>query len=320
MVYFGVKAVILGDFLLKEPICSYSNGYKVSIFLEDGIYKISLIKIIPNESPLQIRYRISNDTSSIVIPDDADYQDYIKQLQIIESLGGFNYGINKVLYHETMELTWYIGKEVFRDLSIIYSVKKEYNLPNKKILSQSCLSSILLLKRLIPDSIIPYNYYREAYEYFQNEQYRQAYLHFYMLLEFCFSNGKTRKNDQVESFENNIELIFAILDTLNTLYEHNIEIYNWIHSKLQSDDKEISLNNILKLLFDYRGMLAHGIKRSAKYVFDEKSLRPITIFIWQICFMVCGNMQVYCMSSKEITEKRLKERISNLKSKLSLQL
>ncbi len=318
-IYFGVKAVILGDFVLKNPICSYSSGYQVSIFIEEGTYKISLIKIVPNESPLQIRYTIRDDSSDPITPDESVYQDYIKQLQQIEALGGFHYGITKILYRETLELTWYTGKDVFQDLSIICSIKKQYKSPKKKFLSQSNLSSILLLKRLIPDALIPYNYFREANEYLNNEQYRQAYLHFYMLLEFCFSNGKTRQNDQVAEFEKNIELRFAMLDTLNTFNKQYNEAYNWIQSKIIADYKVFSLTNILKLLFAYRGRLAHGIKRSAEYVFDDRSLHHITVFIGQVCFMICGNMQVYCMSSKEFTEKRLAERISNIKNELGLQ-
>ena len=73
------------------------------------------------------------------------------------------------------------------------------------------------------------------------------------------------------------------------------------------------------MLFDYRGILAHGIERSAKYVFDDRNLRQITIFISLICYLVCGNMQVYCMLSKEDIEKRLTERISELQDKLELQ-
>lgn len=57
-------------------------------------------------------------------------------------------------------------------------------------------------------------YFREANGYLKDEQYRQAYLHFYMLLEYCFANGKTRRNGQIEKFEKSIELRLALLNTL----------------------------------------------------------------------------------------------------------
>lgn len=319
--YFGVKAVITGDFVLTEPIKTYSDGYQVSIFMEDGAYKISLIKAVPIDSPLQIKLNNNSSDSIVLELDDAAYKDYIKQLQQIESLGGFHYGITKILYKETLELIWYTGKELFQELSIIYSMKKEYQLPQKKILSQKNLSSILFLKKQIPNALIPYNYFREANGYLKNEQYRQAYLHFYMLLEFCFSpGGNTTKKIQVENFEDSIELSLALLNTLEICKENNNRLFDWIRAEvLTNKKKDFSLGNILNMLFDYRGILAHGIERSAKYVFDDRSLRQITLFISMICYLVCGNMQVYCMSSKEYIAKRLNERISELKDKLGLQ-
>lgn len=29
MIYFGIKARIIGDFVLKEPIFTHSNGYQI---------------------------------------------------------------------------------------------------------------------------------------------------------------------------------------------------------------------------------------------------------------------------------------------------
>lgn len=44
--YFGLKAVVKGDFILKEPIKAYNNGFEISLFIEDDVYKISIIKKI----------------------------------------------------------------------------------------------------------------------------------------------------------------------------------------------------------------------------------------------------------------------------------
>ena len=37
--YFGLKAVVNGDFVLKEPIKSYNNGFEISLFIEDVFTK-----------------------------------------------------------------------------------------------------------------------------------------------------------------------------------------------------------------------------------------------------------------------------------------
>ena len=48
--YFGLKAVVKGDFILKEPIKAYNKGFEISLFIEDGVYKISIIVFLPRSS------------------------------------------------------------------------------------------------------------------------------------------------------------------------------------------------------------------------------------------------------------------------------
>ena len=81
-----------------------------------------------------------------------------------------------------------------------------------------------------------------------------------------------------------------------------------------------TLKNVFKYLYQQRGILAHGSLRSAMYVSNEDDLQIITIFINQICFIVCGNMQVYCMSSEDFKKKRLSERCEMLKSELKISM
>ena len=42
VLYFGVQAVVVGDFYLKAPISTHTHGFKVFISIEDGVYKILL--------------------------------------------------------------------------------------------------------------------------------------------------------------------------------------------------------------------------------------------------------------------------------------
>lgn len=317
MMYFGIKAIIIGDFVLKDPIFTHSNGFKIFIYFEDGNYKISVIKSIPENSPLQLHYKISEEFKGPIVPDEKAYVDYIRLLQDIEALGGLNYGITKIFYRETLELSWYSGKEVFQDLKVICSLKKHYNIPKKKILLQSNLSSIVFLNKQIPNAKIPYTYYREANGFLQNQEYRLAYLHFFMLLEFCFTLH-TKEKDVITDFLGSVDLNLALLSTLHSTKEHTKEIYDWIKDAVTKQFQAFDLRTIYKSLFSYRGKLAHGSKRSSSFLFNEEDLRSITIFIGHICFTVCGNMQVYCMSSDEYNRRRKFERIEKYKTDLNL--
>lgn len=232
--FFGIKALIVGDFILKEPICTYAKGYKVSIFIEDGKYKISVIKLIPNDSPLQIHYKVSGEFTGPIAPDESTYEDYIKLLQDIEALGGLNYGITKIFYRETLELCWYTGTDIFQNLNLICSLQRKYTPSKKKVLSQSNLSSILLLKKLVPEAKVPYTYYREANVFLQNQEYRLAYVHFFMLLEFCFTTH-TKEKEVISDFIGSAELNLALLDTLKTTKDCFAEVYENVKIKSLKD-------------------------------------------------------------------------------------
>lgn len=318
--YFGLKAVVKGDFILEEPIKAYNNGFEISLFIEDGVYKISIIKKISKDSPLSLKYNEANQGADIIVPDESHYRDYIQLLQSIESIGGYHYNVSKIYYKDTLELIWLSGEEMFKNLEPEFSIRKRYKPHRKKVLSQSNLSSILLLNRIIPDASIPYNYFREANNYLHNREYRLAYLHFYMIIEYCYANGKYEQNAQISEYLQSIELCFAVLDSLATIKNEIPLQYSWLEREVKNKYSLFTLKNILKYIYQQRGTLAHGSGRSAKYVFNEDDLHNITVFISQICLLVCGNMQVYCMSSTDSKKKRLSERFEILKTKLGINI
>ena len=267
-----------------------------------------------------MKYNEANQGADIIVPDESNYRDYIQQLQSIESIGGYHYNVSKIYYKETLELMWLSGEEMFKNLELVFSVRKRYKPHQKKILSQSNLSSILLLNRIIPDASIPYNYFREANNYLHNREYRLAYLHYYMIIEYCYANGKFEQNAQISEYLQSIELCFAVLDSLATIKNEIPLQYSWLEREVKNKYSLFTLKNILKYIYQQRGILAHGSLRSAKYVFNDDELHNITIFISQICMLICGNMQVYCMSSEESKKKRLSERLEILKTKLGINI
>lgn len=318
VLYFGVKAVVKGDFCLNTPIFTHTHGFKVFLFIEDGVYKISLLKRVDTSDTLKIK-EIQNEQYFIFLtPEEESYNKYIQLLQHIEAIGSFNYGIRKILYHDTLELSWYIGGKVFDDLERISNAKQQFKQPKPKILSQSNLSSIVLLEREMPEAIIPYNFYREGMNYFRNCEYRLAYLHFYMILEYCFIKGNNySEKNQIAEYEQNTDVEFAVLDTIKLLKEQDKDKFHWLTSTVRGRFQEFTLKNILKLLFRYRGEVAHGTKKCGEYSFDDTELSEITKFIHLVCLTICGNMQVYCKSFTSCKDTRLPQRVEELKKDLA---
>jgi len=316
VLYFGLKAEIEGYFFLKEPIVTHSKGFQISIFSEGEVYKISLIKNIENNDAL--KYKYDKKSNLLTIPDDKDMIEYIQLFQNIESIGGYNYGIKKIRYQDALEFVWYEGNQFFQNLEPILSAKRKFTAPRKKILSQNNLSSVLLLERVMPDAKVPYNFYREASNFYDKHEYRLAYLHYYMILEYCFIKGNNFSEvTQISQYENNIDVVFAILDTLKMYRDRDIAQFNWLTKIVKDRFGSFSLKNILKFLFRYRGEIAHGTKKAGQYLTDERELTNITSFIHLIALTICGNMQVYCEAFTKCKNARLSQRIEDLKKDLA---
>lgn len=318
VLYFGVQAVVVGDFYLKAPISTHTHGFKVFISIEDGVYKILLLKKVDAFDRLKIKGIINNEYSLFLVPEEKAYDNYIQLLHHIEAIAGFNYGIRKILYQDTLELLWYVGNPVFENLTRISIAKQQFKQPKLRFLSESNLSSIVLLERVMPEAIIPYNFYREAMNYLTKREYRLAYLHFYMILEYCFisDNNFTWKNESY-TFEHNLDIEFAILQTIKLYKDHSFDDFEWLTKSVRDRFKYFTVGNVLKLLFRYRGEIAHGTKKSGHYSFNESELADITRFIHQICLTICGNMQVYCEAFTKSKNERLPARRDVLKMDLN---
>lgn len=327
--YFGITTTIIGSFHIDQTVTTHYKGFQVSIFEENGTYKISFIKRVTRDSPLQIKYRGKANDLKPVVPDESDYADYLDLLKHFEALGGFNYGIRQVDYRETLQLTWYIGGDVFQNLEPILSFSKVYPKPKLKRFTQSNLSSIFLLHKIIPEGIIPYNFFREASEYYNRDEFRQAYLHYYLILEYCFSNGKTALKQQIDAFLNNNDFILALLQTIKCFYDNDKPSYDAFYDEVIKLDAQknqsikdyipvFSIETITRLLYDTRGRLAHGTGRVKPYIFNEALLQNTTRFISSMCFSVCGNMQVYASAFTQKKDEYVSNNISKLRKYLNL--
>lgn len=327
--YFGISSTIIGDIHIDNTVTTHYKGFQVSIFDENGTYRISFIKRVNSDSPLKIKYSGNTNNLQPVVPDESAYAEYLDLLKHFEALGGFNYGIREVNYRETLQLTWYIGGAEFQNLEPILSFSKLYPKPKLKQFTQSNLSSIFLLHKIIPEGIIPYNFFREASEYLNRGEFRQAYLQYYLILEYCFSNGKTSLKQQIDAFLHNNDFILALLQTIKCFHDNDKASYDALYDEVIKLDAQknqsitnytpvFSIETITRLLYDTRGRLAHGTGRVKPYIFNEALLRNITHFISSMCFSVCGNMQVYASAFTQKKDEYVNNNISQLKECLNL--
>ena len=314
-VIFTAKTVIEGNFVLKEPIQILYCLHKIDLYFEGGMYMLSVSKEINMEYSDLVELSRNEGKASFA----TNINKYLdsKMLDIfrnIEVYGGFQHGIMKVYYNEYLDLSW-IDKAKNK---VLFSMRKSLNKQKKVLITSDNFSKLMSDKTFIPESKVPYNFFREANSYLDKLDYISAYIHFYMILEYCFAKGKFSA-EQKKNFKKSDMLKYAVLSTINMMKERNYDLYLEIKQECTDKHKELNFDSLIDIMYHYRGDLSHAMKR-AVYEENQKSVKPITIFISSVCFFVCGNMKVYCRKfvSDETKKHRVNEHIKRLELQLGL--
>lgn len=186
-VIFTAKTVIEGNFVVKEPIQILYCLHKIDLYLEGGMYMLSVSKEINMEhSDLVELYRNGGKVSFATNTNKYLDSKMLDIFRNIEVYGGFQYGIMKVYYNEYLDLSW-IDKAKNK---VLFSMRNSLNKTEKGINYYSDnFSKLMSDKAFIPEAKVPYNLFREANSYLNKLDYISTYIHFYMILEYCFAKG-----------------------------------------------------------------------------------------------------------------------------------
>ena len=312
-IIFTAKTVIDGNFVLKEPVQVLYCLHKISLYLEGRMYMLSVSKEISIEYSDLVELSRNGEKASFTMNIDK-YLDS-RMLDIfrnIEVYGGFQHGIMKVYYNEYLDLSW-IDKA---KNEVLFSMRKSLNKQKKALITSDNFSRLMLDKTFIPEAKVPYNFFREANSYLDKLDYISAYIHFYMILEYCFAEGKFSA-EQKKNFRKSDMLKFAVLSTINMIKEQNYNLYLETQQICTDKHKELNFDSLIDIMYCYRGELSHATKR-AVYEENQELVKPITLFISSVCFFVCGNMKVYC--KKFVPEETRKHRVNEHIKRLELQL
>ena len=315
-IIFTAKTFIEGNFILKEPVQVLYCFYKINMYIDNGLYILSVTKETDIEDSDLIELS-KNEEKSFFIANIDKYLDS-RTLDIfrnIEAYGGFQHGITKVYHNEYLDLSW-IDKSTNKEL---FSIRTTLNKRKKVLITNDNLSKLMFDKTFIPEAKVPYNFFREASSYLDKIDYVSAYIHFYMILEYCFAEGKCA-TEQKKKFKKSKMLKFAVLSTIGLIKEKNDKLYWEIKQECSKRDKKLNFDSLIDIMYNYRGELSHATKR-AVYEENPELVRPITTFISFVCFRVCGNMKVYCKKfvSEETRIHRLNEHIQELEKELNLE-
>lgn len=309
-----VTAEVKGDIFLKEKISTQFYIYTFNVFKENESFFISVEKSVSNY--LDDIPKASFDESNhfvINIPETQTYSDMVDWLKRIEAFGSFNIGIKKILYEEA-EVTWIPETIEEEKILSIKSYKVTRGGQNSKYLRLSDFQDTLFYSKRIDKNYIPFSYFRLGASFFDEEEYYLSYINYFMMIEFLYGNGKTKKRETIIEFGKSDILVLSILMTINTfpIGDPNLE---WLKNECRKKQKEYNVEGLIFILVDHRGMIAHGSKRrSGMYRDNPNLLRPISFILGMICRYVCEYIQILSNMPKEQVNAFLKNRISEMKS------
>lgn len=312
-----ISAEIDGDFLLKDRIDAKLQPYEFSVFLKDGKRYISVTKPIKDYMECAPKMYNKDGILHIEATKPDIYKDMEEWLYYIEAMGAFNFAVSKIHIDE-LEVNWIYDNDEEKGTIPITSLKREKQKRiTEKYVSHNNLFNLIIFRRRLPEAHIPFSYYRQAKAFFDEGNFYFAFINYFMMLEFCFANGKFQKRDITNNFIKSPLLKLCILSAFSMIKDKDRGgNYAWFVSECKLRHKELNFEGIIYILIEYRGLLSHASERSKAYLFDNLKLRPLAFIISMICFLLCGYIQVYCCSSEENKKKMMSERIDELKLKL----
>lgn len=308
-----ICAEVEGLFLLENRVEAKLYPYEFSLFLKDGKRYISVTKPVIDYKKYAPKMYVKDGVPNIEATNPVIYKDMEEWLYYIEAMGSFNFEVSKICINE-LEVNWiYENNDEKGQIPIISHRRKRAERKAKKYVTNSNLSNLVIFRRMLPDAHIPFSYYRQAKAFFDDGNYYFAFINYFMMLEFCFADGKFQKRDVINNFQKSILLKLCILNTISMIKSNNQgENYAWLVSECKSKHKNLDFEGIVYILVEYRGLLSHASERSKKFLFDDIKLRPLAFITSMVCFSLCGYMQVYSCSDEEIKNRMMLERIVNL--------
>lgn len=312
-----ICAEIEGLFLLKDKVDAKLYPYEFSIFKKEGKRYISVTKPVKDYMPYAPKMYFKDGNPTIEATRPEIYKDMAEWLYYIEAMGAFNFEVSKI-HTDELEVNWIYENEYEKGKIPITSLKRnKVEKKVKKYVTNKNLSNLVVFRRMLPDAHIPFTYYRQAKVFFDQNNFYFAFINYFMMLEFCFANGKFQKKDVINNFNKSNLLRLCVLDVISIIKDNDSGgNYAWLVSECESRQKDMNYKTVLFLLVEYRGLLSHASNRSTSFLFNDIKLRPLTFIISIICFVLCGYLQIYSCITEDRKNRMILERIEKLKEKV----
>lgn len=295
-----VQAIIEGGFIINSPVTVKLHPYDLLIFQENNTYFISISKKVADYEKYMTKCIYDNGIPTISLTKYEIYKDIIELLQYIESSGSFNIDIKKIGWDEP-QITWIPEIKEERGIMPLLSHQRNKDKSKKpKLLRSQSLMNILMYRKMLRENHIPFTYYKQAKNLFEEQSYYFAYINYFMMLEYCFGNGKFKKDALLKAFKSSGLLMKSVKTAFELLNKKGSDNNRkWLREECKRRNKNYDENSLIDIFVEYRGIISHACKKSEKYLYNDRELFSITFILSLVCFLVCGNLQISKFMSEE---------------------
>lgn len=314
----ALKAEVMAKWVLTEPVIAKLYPYDFEVYKENDKLWLKVTKPVKDYDEYLPKAFVKNGQMHIQIGKDDVFSDLLDWLQYIEAMGSFNIQIERV-YWDRPTFCWIAEteEEHLKTPLSEYS-RTPQNGKSPKRLTNSNLSNIVIYRRQLKDIYIPFTYFKEGQRFFDNFNYYFAYINFFMMLEYCFADGKFKTADVIKNFKEARLLRMCILEFL-ALNRINIgdKATEALKKECNRRNKQYDVDGLIYLFVMLRGELSHASTKSEGRYRDDNELRPFVVAICCICFLLCGHLQIYGFTNEQGKQESIERNIAKYSEMLS---
>lgn len=315
----ALKAEIIADMVVTEPVTTKLFPYDFEIYKENDKLWLKVSKPIKDYEEYQPKAFVRDGQMHVQIGSNEIFNDLLDWLQYIEAMGAFNIQIERVFWDRPTFCWIAETEEEHLQTPLSEYTRTPQNGKRPKKLTDSNLFNIVVYRRQLKDIYIPFTYFKEGQRFFNHFNYYFAYINFFMMLEYCFADGKFKTAEVIRKFSESRLLRMCVLEFLTTNLVHaNDKTTEALKNECKRRGKPFDVDGLIYLFVMLRGELSHASTKSESRYRDDMELRPFAVAISCICFLVCGHLQIYGFTSErsknELIEKNIEKFSAMLKT------
>lgn len=314
----ALKAEVIASMVLTEPVTAKLYFYDFEIYKEKEKIWLKVSKPVKDYEEFLPKVFTRNGQLHIHIAKGDIFNDLLDWLQYIEAMGSFNIQIDHICWDKPTFCWMPETDEEHKKTPLSEYTRTPNSGKRPQRLTNSNLSNIVIYRRQLKDIYIPFTYFKEGQRFFNNFNYYFAFINFFMMLEYCFAEGKFKTAEMMKKFNNAKLLRMCILEFMSMNMVHaNDATTETLRKECKRRNKEYDVEGLIYLFVTLRGELSHASAKSQSKYRDDNELRPFVVAISCICFLLCGHLQIYGFTDEkgknELIEKSIEKYSTILK-------